>query len=228
MKADLHLHTNFSRDGVSSPKEVVEAAIKNGVDIICVTDHGEIKGAVEAARYAFDKNLLVIPGIEILSKSGDILGINIKKIIPNGLSAKETIEEIHRQGGIAIIPHPFQWPNGAFLGGEEELLLADAIEIFNANSLNFTNKAFEFVTKNELPFSAGSDAHKAKFVGRGHLEFHRSIGSEKELTEEIKNKGGKVSGKILSLWETIENSRKMNLLLLFDYFYESRLKRGKS
>ena len=74
MKIDLHIHTKFSWDGFSSPREVVDAAIQKGIDCICITDHNEIKGAIEAMKYGFDKNILVLPGIEILSLDGDILG----------------------------------------------------------------------------------------------------------------------------------------------------------
>ena len=65
---------------------MVKTAIEKKIDCICVTDHGEIRGAIKAMKLAYDKNILVIPGIEILSASGDILGINVRKKIPNGLS----------------------------------------------------------------------------------------------------------------------------------------------
>ncbi|GAH84876.1 unnamed protein product, partial [marine sediment metagenome] len=109
MKCDLHIHTSHSYDSNSLPKEVVRAAIAKGIDCLAVCDHGEIKGAAEVQQFASNLPLLIIPGIEIKSKEGDILGLNIKKIIPNGLSAKETVKRIKEAGGIAIIPHPFGW-----------------------------------------------------------------------------------------------------------------------
>jgi predicted metal-dependent phosphoesterase TrpH len=220
MKVDFHIHTKFSWDGFSSPKEVVNAALEKNIDCICITDHGEIKGAIEAMKYAFDKNILVIPGIEILTKSGDVLGINVKKVIPDGLSAKTTIGEIKKQGGFAIIPHPF-WPSAATKYKREMFLLADGIEIFNADLFKFINKkAIKFSKKYGLPFTAGSDAHKAKFVGRGYLEIPRNNLSEKEVLKEVQNKNGEIKGEPLNFWERIENSLRMDPAKLINYYYE--------
>jgi hypothetical protein len=207
MKIDFHIHTYYSYDGSSSPEEIVEAAIKKDINGICITDHGQIKGAIEAMKYGFDKNILVIPGIEIKTKSGDILGINIKKRIPDGLSAEESIKEIRKQGGIAVIAHPFGWWPWKFKGNEKEILGADGVEIFNAFRFNFSNKkAFRFVEKNQIPFTAGSDAHRAEFVGRGYLEIPKDNLSEKEVIEEIMNKNVVFKGKLLNPIEKIRNN----------------------
>jgi len=136
MKADLHVHTTFS-DGFSSPQEVVKTAIEKNIDCLCITDHHETKGAIEAMRFGFDKDILIIPGIEVTTKLGHILGINVKKVIPGGLSPEETIKEIRRQGGIAVIAHPFDWPIEDFVGGGKKILdiSPDGVEVFNASVL---------------------------------------------------------------------------------------------
>lgn len=65
MKADLHLHTNAS-DGRLSPVEIVETAIKVGLDVIAITDHDTVDGIVPALEAAKALPLLtVIPGVEI-------------------------------------------------------------------------------------------------------------------------------------------------------------------
>lgn len=210
MKADLHIHTNFSFDGQSSPKEVVYWAINNGIDCICITDHGEIQGAVEVMKESFDKNLLVIPGIEIFSRAGDVLGINVKKIIPNNLSLEQTVEEVHKQGGLAIIPHPFGWPGVAGFWGRKSKMREypiNGIEIFNASVIfNFSNRrAFDFSFNNNLSYTAGSDAHLAEFVGRGYLEISDPILSEKDIIEAILMKKGRIKGQPLSFVELLKN-----------------------
>ena len=205
MKADLHIHSTFS-DGISSPQEIVKSAIEKKIDCICITDHQEVKGGIEAMRFGFDKDILVIPGIEITTKSGDMLGINVKKIIPNGLSAQETVKEIRRQGGIASIPHFFAWPLKNFRGKKEEFLNVDAIEVFNASLFNFLNKkALNLSKKHNLAFTAGSDAHRADFVGRGFLETSRDIFSEKDLIKEIMENRVEAKGKVLNPWEMARN-----------------------
>lgn len=209
MKADLHVHTSFSYDAVSTPKEIVKAALEKGINCLCITDHGEIKGAIEAMKFGYDKDILIIPGIEILSCSGDILGINVKKIIPDGLSAQETIKEIKKQKGIAVIPHPFYKPFAGFLGGEKviKLLQIDAIEAFNANVIfrKSNKKSLNFAQKFKLPFTAGSDAHKARYVGSAYLEFSNSVQSAEELIKEILNKEGIIGGRRLGLRKTLRD-----------------------
>jgi len=183
MKCDLHVHTSFSYDSKSSPKVIVTAALQKGINCIAITDHNEIKGAIEAVRLAFDLPILIIPGIEIKSKQGDILGLNVKKIIPNNLSARETIKEIKKIGGIAIIPHPFGF-NCSFKGDLKKIMdLIDAIEVFNATIFGSGNKkALAFAQKYNLPFTAGSDAHSPKFLGRTYLEIPGNNLSFEEAT----------------------------------------------
>lgn len=211
MKADLHIHTSYSYDAISSPKEVVKTAILRGINCICITDHGEIKGAIEVLKAGFDQDILVIPGIEIQSKLGDVLGINVKKIIPDGLSLEETVKEIRKQGGMAVIPHPFSWPMRAFLGKEKDLLLAEAIEAFNATLFGFSNKkALSFIQKHNLPFTAGSDAHSADSVGKAFIEMtEKNPLSPEEVLEEIRNKRIKVGGKAFTLLRLLKEHFKI-------------------
>lgn len=223
MKADLHIHTNFSPDGISSPQAIVSAAIEKGIQCICITDHGQVQGAVEALKFSFDKNILVIPGIEILSRAGDVLGINVKKIIPNGLSVRDTVEEIKKQGGIAIIPHPFGWPAVASFWGDKNIICASnvhGVETFNASVIfGFSNRrAFNFSQKNSLSFTAGSDAHLADFVGRGYIEIPGKVFSEKDVIEKIIAKQVEIKGTPLTFKELLRNGSKTNLNSVARYY----------
>ena len=221
IKADLHVHTNFSYDGVSSPKEIVKSAIAKGIRCICVTDHGEIKGAIEAMKFGYDRDILIVPGIEILSKSGDILGINIRKKIPNKLSAKETIKEIRKQGGIAAIPHPFNKPLMGFWGGAEKMRLVspDAIETFNASVFfsSSNKKALNFSKENNFCFTAGSDAHRKDFVGRGYIKISDNVFSEKDLVAAIMKKNIATGGERLTFWELLKNVSSANVKSMIVY-----------
>lgn len=206
-RADLHIHTNFSFDGKSSPQEIVDKALENNINCICITDHGEIKGAITALKYAFDKEILVIPGIEIETEVGDILGINVKKTIPNGLSLKETVKEIQKQKGLAIIAHPFHLPMLSFKGKGEDFLLVDGIEVFNASLFNFFNqKAFHLLKEYDLCFTAGSDAHCGEFVGRAYLEFSQDNLTTEKVIEEIRKKRGKIGGENLNFREMLKDN----------------------
>ncbi len=215
MKCDLHCHTSYSYDSTSPPKEMVEAAIKKGIDCLAITDHEKVKGAAEALQFAFDKPILIIPGIEIKSKDGDILGLNIKKVIPNALSAKETIKKIKEAGGTAIIPHPFGW----FCSFKEDLKKLvneiDGIEILNASLFGNGNKiAFDFAKKFNLPFTAGSDAHSPSFVGRAYLEIPGDNLSIEEVLEKIKKQEGKIGGVKAGFLKKLVDHTKRNLAKL--------------
>ena len=39
MRADVHMHTSFSHDSQSEPREMIEGAIAKGLEVICFTDH---------------------------------------------------------------------------------------------------------------------------------------------------------------------------------------------
>ena len=63
---DLHLHTTAS-DGEFSPSEIVEKALGFGLTHIAITDHDTIKGLNEAISYSLNKNIDIIPGVELNS-----------------------------------------------------------------------------------------------------------------------------------------------------------------
>lgn len=218
MKCDLHCHTLYSYDSSTSPKEMVDAALKKGIDCLAITDHGEIEGALKAIDYAKEKPILIIPGIEIKTKEGDILGLNIKEKIENGLSAKETILKIKKLGGMAILPHPFAlfYP---FKGKIEEILeLVDGIEVLNGSVFGGGNKkAMELAKKYNLPFTAGSDAHFPNFIGKVFLEIKGENLSAKEVLEKIKKKEGKLGGREAKFFEKFFDHGKRNLVKILKY-----------
>ena len=70
MKADLHIHTNYS-DGVFDPEQIVDAAIDVGLDVIALTDHDNIlsydvaKNYIQKLEKENKKTVDIIQGIEI-------------------------------------------------------------------------------------------------------------------------------------------------------------------
>ncbi len=109
--ADFHVHMRFSRDSVLTEERLIRAAMERGLTHIAVTNHNNVEGAIavrDAAReMGVDDRLTVILGEEVSTADGEVVGIFLQRTIPRGLSAEETADEIHAQGGLVSIPHPF-------------------------------------------------------------------------------------------------------------------------
>ena len=81
MKIDLHMHSNISNDGEFSPKELVEMCSSAEINVMALADHNSVRGVKEAAEYGKEKNIKVIPAVELDCTHGEynlhILGYNI-------------------------------------------------------------------------------------------------------------------------------------------------------
>jgi len=163
VKADLHVHTTYSSDSVITPKDLVFYAKKRGLNAVAVTDHNRVDGALKIAK---ETDFLVIPGTEVSSLHGHIIGLNIQEPIPRDLSADETVDRIHKAGGIAIACHPFVLFKGSI--GKHVTAKFDAVEAINASAFPFkssTRKANELAERLKLPKTAGTDAHYGPVIG---------------------------------------------------------------
>jgi hypothetical protein len=168
MKIDMHIHSSYSPDGRERPADILKYARKIGLDAVAITDHNEIKGALEAKKLGI---IPVVVGIEVSTRDGHILGYGIDCLIPRGLGAAETVEKIHECGGVAVIAHPFRFWSGVGRKVAEELVsAADAVEIFNSRCKKSSNrKAQKLADEHGKPGTAGSDAHRLERIGRGYL-----------------------------------------------------------
>ena len=100
--ADLHIHTVYSYDGTASVPAVLARAKEVGLDVIAITDHDEIMGALNAFAMAPKYGVEVIPGIEITTAEGDLLALFVTKKIKPGRWLIETILDVGEAGGIAL------------------------------------------------------------------------------------------------------------------------------
>ncbi len=167
MKIDLHVHTAYSHDGFASIKQVLLLARAKELDGIAITDHDEVRGALAALEGRSD--LVIIPGIEVSSAEGHLIGLGITEKIEAGLSASESAERIRELGGIVVIPHPSNPFDGA--GRYAELIRPEAVEVLNAGEpLSCLLKLVNERLAKRLPAAcvAGSDAHLARSIGRAY------------------------------------------------------------
>lgn len=162
-KADLHVHSKYSADSIIKPKEIVFFAQKRGLNAVAITDHDQVEGARKIAK---ETNFLIIPGTEVSSLGGHIIGLNVQEIIPKGLSADDTVDRIHQQGGIAIGCHPFALFKGSV--GKYINKKFDAVETINSSSFPFksaSKKADLLASRFGLSKVAGTDAHIGQVIG---------------------------------------------------------------
>ncbi|TMC70987.1 MAG: PHP domain-containing protein [Chloroflexi bacterium] len=108
-KADPHCHTDAS-DGMVTPAELVDAAVKAGLDLIAVTDHDTMASVKEAQDRAEAVGLTVVAGQEVTTRwpaQTHVMGWFLKEPVERGMSLEDTVAAIHDQDGLVIIPHPF-------------------------------------------------------------------------------------------------------------------------
>ncbi len=173
LKLDLHVHSIHSpKDGFVPVEELAKRAKELGLDGFALTDHDTIAGHEEAKKLAEKYDLIIIPGVEIKTNAGDLVGLGINKPIKSRISPEEAIEEVHKQGGIAIAPHPFgMLAHPCALRKRIFNLKLDAIEVINGrNSYQGNRRAERAARKLELSRTASSDAHLLEELGRCYTE----------------------------------------------------------
>ena len=169
-RLDSHIHCQYSPDSSTKIDDIIKKSIEDKIDIIAISDHNTVEGSkVAVEKTKNTENLLVIPSIEISSSKGHILGFGCEEVIPRDLEPEETIDMIHDQGGLAIIPHPFCfYRHGLLCKSNPDELNFDAIETRNARFIvgwcNFKAKKLADKKKN-IPSLGASDSHYIDFLG---------------------------------------------------------------
>ena len=180
LKADFHIHTEYSMDCGMSLEKVIGRCLEVGLNCIAIADHGTADGALKMRDIA---PFPVIVAEEILTPHGEIMGMFLKETIPSGLSVEETMSRIRAQGGLVCIPHPYDGLRQSALAKgklEEMAEQIDVLEVFNArNPLPWTStKARIFAEKYGIPKSAGSDAHTIQEIGNAYIEIPEFNGKD--------------------------------------------------
>ena len=181
LKIDMHVHTWYS-DSNGSVDDVLDVARRKGLDGIAITDHNTINGALEALWKK--TNLIVIPGEEVSTRRGEILALGIRKEVQPGLDILDTIEKIHTQGGLAIVPHPAVPFFSVFKIDELARLPIDGLEAFSSltpYSKYFARESLEMAEKLQVGVTAGSDSHSPETVG----DAYTIVNSESQSLEDI-------------------------------------------
>jgi len=172
MKADLHAHTHFSRDALTSVSTFVRRYQRAGIDCVAVSDHNNIDGALAVrADAAFN----VIVSEEIKSSEGEIIGLFLQETIRKGLTPEDTVRAIREQGGLVLIPHPYDRVRKSPLREEAALRIMndiDIIEVFNSRTIFSADneKSRRLAEQHGKLMSASTDAHTPWEIGLAYTE----------------------------------------------------------
>jgi predicted metal-dependent phosphoesterase TrpH len=193
IEADFHIHSKYSPDSFLTPQTIVRVAKRKGLSVVAVTDHTTIRGALETARRASEQNdLLVIQGMEVRTSIGDIIGLFLEGEVAS-TDVHEAIDEIKKQGGLVILPHPFKRHENI---SEELVLDIDVIEALNGrSSIAENSKARRLAVSMGKPIIAGSDAHISYEIGRVRTIFSDSPATLDDLKKSIIKGNRKLVGR---------------------------------
>lgn len=184
MKIDLHVHTCCSIDSLSNLKSIIKKTSKLGI-IPAITDHNNI----DAHEHLKKMNFEFIPGEEIDTIEGHLIGLYLTEKIEKNFSFLETLDKIKEMGGLSYLPHMYDSTRrGVCL--PELAKKVDIVEVYNPRITNeeYNKKALDYAQKNKKYLGVGSDAHFAFEIGSAYIESaDRDIHNPKELIKVLKN-----------------------------------------
>ena len=203
LKIDLHVHTCYSEDAATTLKEVTECAEKKSLNGLAITDHNTLEGARKLAK---ESQLIVIPGLEVETKQGHVLALNVTTPIQSRLNLAETVQRIHENGGTAIIAHPYAAFKGRIRRKAALNSKLDAVEVVNAAAFPFftaTSLGRRLAEQLSLPQTGGSDAHHGYEIGRAYALVEADPNVD-DVIEAIRKGNVTPQGKPLSWSERME------------------------
>jgi predicted metal-dependent phosphoesterase TrpH len=176
INADLHVHSNYSKDCVSPVESILATAREVGLGALAIADHNEIEGAFLARELA-QGDPFVIVAEEVKTAEGEVIGLFLKEKVPASLSFDETLSLIKEQGGLVYVPHPFDAlrTTPSYRALVDNLHRIDVVEIYNAKVAlsSFNLSAERFAAKYNIVAGAGSDAHVLQGLGTAMIRMPR-------------------------------------------------------
>lgn len=173
IRVDMHSHTMWSGDCTTTPEELAEALADCAIDVVCITDHNTVNGAL-ALRDRLPCRVVV--GQEVKTSAGEMIGLFLTERLPHGIRPAQAVERIRDQGGLVYVPHPYDPMRHCLPADVIDGLAADggldAIEVLNAKTslAHLNRRAAETAERFGLPGGAGSDAHVPEAFGAAYVE----------------------------------------------------------
>ncbi len=164
LKVDFHIHTaEDPKDYIPyNSFQLIDVASRKGFDVLAITNHDSVYYNPDIVKYAENKGILLIPGMEATFSGAHVLILNPDfQINPEDRSIKE-LSSIKKDDNLIIAPHPFFL---RFKSLDSDLItyihLFDAIEFaqYYNRLINYNKKAIETAAEYKKPLIATSDCH---------------------------------------------------------------------
>jgi predicted metal-dependent phosphoesterase TrpH len=204
LAADFHTHSSFASDGALTPFGLVLEAQRQGLDVIAITGHNEVADSRLGQWFAREiaGSVTVLPGEEIVAPSYHIIGVGMDQAVGYRQDAADTIEDVHRHGGVAIAAHPDQDFSKGFSSAAVAKL--DGAEICHPLIYERARGQSEleaFAARGNLAAIGSSDYHGLGRMGSCRTFVFSSDTSEAAIIEAIRRhrtvvfgRGGKAYG----------------------------------
>ena len=163
LKADLHLHTCEGPEAIVrwTPRDLIDIAARAGYQVLSFTDHDTQTYDASLARYAQDRGVVLIPGVEATVEGRHVLLYNFS-CSPGALRTFRGIRQHKGPYSLVVAPHPF-FPGSTSLRWRllEQLDIFDAVEYshFYTNWIDYNRQMLPLARGYDLPLLGGSDAH---------------------------------------------------------------------
>ncbi len=184
--ADLHIHSTFS-DGVATVEAILyHASMHTNLDVIAITDHDTLAGALRALELAPRFRVEVVPGVEVTTLEGHLLALFVTEPVAAGMSFVDTARRVREIGGLPIAAHPFDVLASGVgarclrrIQQDHPGLLA-GVEVINGSLLSSVGnaRAERLRWELELPGVGNSDAHLLEDIGAGYTIFPGSTAED--------------------------------------------------
>ena len=247
---DLHFHSHYS-DGYNSVETIAQKVRELGIGI-AITDHNEIRGAIEIAQY---RDILSIPGIEMTSAEGTHILIYFYQldhletfyndyVIPNlgndimsstSLPMEKIIRRARKFKTVIIFPHPYC---GVYTGIQNSYFsqdrrdrifsMVDGVEVINSENMKISNLRSALLGFNlNKSITGGSDGHRVAQMGRV-VTYASCRPNRKAFLDAIKKKKTKVVGKEVDLIRKVTSNgvKLRNNIKNYPDLFEKNLKYG--
>ncbi|HAV76994.1 MAG TPA: hypothetical protein DCX53_06525 [Anaerolineae bacterium] len=169
---NLHMHTRYS-DGTGTHKDIANAAIKTGLDVVIVTDHNVLVNGVEGYYRFAQSRVLLLVGQEVHDQDRDpqknhLLVFNANRDVA-GLAddPQALINGVEEAGGLSFIAHPKDPEATAF---NETDISWEAWDVQGYNGIELWNGLSELKTVVPTKLHGAFYAYFPQFVGTSPIQ----------------------------------------------------------